>query len=259
MSAYGVMHDTFWDGPTGRQIQQFGGRAGELCAAYLLKNHDDNMIGLYALNLVVMRERVGTLKMPEIMHGMVACGRSGYADYDRGTGYVWVRELAHYRLNLAKGPLKKEDNRIVGAQKLYARAKDNPFLGPFFTRYRRELHLSKGRRFQGTADLLWSPSEAPSKPETDTRISNRTRDHQGDQKHRADARPTHALLVKLWHTVLDDSEAGLIPYTDFSSLHEEVKSRAAKAGLDYGAAEIGAAIVTAYDSALEQRKKRVPA
>ena len=48
---YGVLLPSYWDGPTGKQIQAKGGEA-VILGAYLGSNKYANMIGLYELPLL---------------------------------------------------------------------------------------------------------------------------------------------------------------------------------------------------------------
>lgn len=75
-----------------------------------------------------------------------------------------------------------------------------------------------------------------------------------DQNHRAVARPSHDVLVRLAHTLLDDLETGRHddPLDGMGDLAEVLKMRAAKADLVYDGASIGRAL----DVALAQRRRR---
>ncbi len=166
MSQYGILLNGFWDGDTGRQIARAGGCAAQLVAVYLMQNPDANMIGLYPVRLAVIQNRIETLSAKAIRKAVGTLSDVGFADYDLATEHVWVREMAKFRLGLHRQALKKDDNRVKGAQALYRNARPNPFLSQFFKRYRKDLHLSEPRRFEGTAEPLKSPSEGPSKPVT---------------------------------------------------------------------------------------------
>jgi hypothetical protein len=244
--SYGVLHAGFWDGPTGRLIAKHGGPAGQLVAVYLMENKDANMIGLYQVRLPVIRDAIGTLTMRAVVKGLSALGTARFADYDLGTDYVWVLEMAKFRLGLDRKPLKKDDNRVTHAINLYDRAKPNPFLAPFFKRYREDLHLPKRRAFTGK----WKPlerafqGEGEGAPQSSSSTNyqdhladpptNKQAERAEDQKPRAEnARPSPGLLKAIWHEVYDESEAGTIPYTDLSSLTEVAKTKCGGRGLEY--------------------------
>jgi hypothetical protein len=146
VSRYGIGLPSYWTGTTGQEIQHRGGKAATLLGAYLMFNGSMNMIGLYR---VPVRTIVGEtpLTRAELTKAFAVLQQAEFADYDAVTEHVWVREMARYRLGLsADSPaLNPDDNRAVGAQKLYAAIDDNPFLEPFFKKYGRALHLKKMR------------------------------------------------------------------------------------------------------------------
>lgn len=173
-SYYGVLVPRYWTGPTGRLLRDRGGHAAQLLGVYLLSNDYMNMLGIYPLKLRDVEDELG-LTRAEITAALslMRLDSVEYAYYDLGTSYVWVREMVRFRLGL-KGtePLKRDDNKAIGAQRLYASLPANPWLGPFFDRYHRQLHL-KRRRDGPPADFGpetpttsggSSPLQAPSKP-----------------------------------------------------------------------------------------------
>lgn len=162
MSAYGVARDGFWEGQTGTEIARIGGKDAQLLALYLFKNPDDNMIGLYQMDLSVARRRIYTVTTTGLRTAFRVLAHCEFAEYDTISEYVWVRELAKYRLGLYKTALDAKDNRVKHAHSLYDRAKPNPFLEPFYRRYRKDLHFSKPRRFDGISHILGRDTEGPS-------------------------------------------------------------------------------------------------
>ncbi len=171
MSHYGILLPSFWDGETGPAIARAGGSDAQLVALYLMSNTHANMIGLYRAKLDIIRVQIGSLSAKALERGLAACREADFADYDMETEHVWVHEMAKFRLGLHKKPIDRKDNRATAAQRLYEKLTPNPFLGPFFKRYRRDLHIPKARGYKGPAKLLGSPLpspfEAPSKPVTD--------------------------------------------------------------------------------------------
>lgn len=204
MSQYGILLDGFWDGNTGRDIARVGGAAAQLVAVYLLQNPDANMIGLYFMRLPVMRERIHTLTQRSIDRAFGVLAQVEFAEYDLATEHVWVHEMAKYRLTLHKTALKPTDNRAVHARSLYGRLKPNPFLVPFFKRYRADLHLDKPRRFEGAPNILRRGLQGASKPltESETEITKQITETDQDQKQqgrslaRTERAPTTALLIE---------------------------------------------------------------
>lgn len=159
VSQYGVAKDGWWEGTTGRDVADLGGKDAQILAFYLFKNPDDNMIGLYQARLPIIKERIRTLTVKAIEKAFAVLARTEFAEYDTSTEHVWVRELAKYRLGLYKKPLPADDKRVIHAIGLYERAKDNPFLEPFYRRYRSDLHLPKLRRFRGLPSILGRDTE----------------------------------------------------------------------------------------------------
>jgi len=145
---------SYFDGPTGREIARLGGAPAQACGVYLSSGHEANMIGLYRIPLPILKLRLGSLSARQLDRAVAALGSAGFADYDRITEYVWVRQMAYYRLGLEDGPLKKDDKRVGFVQRLYADAEPNPFLGAFYSRYRTDLHLRKERTYAGAVSLL---------------------------------------------------------------------------------------------------------
>lgn len=174
MSQYGILHPEFFGGETGRKIAELGGASAQVLALYLTANKDATMIGLYPIELAVVRARIITLSTPGMVKALGALSAAEFADFDAGTNHVWVREMAKFRLNLQDGALDRDDNRVKGVNRMYHALKPNPFLRPFFDRYVKDLHLTRCRDFQGVAKAL----QAPCKPV----INNRD---QKDQERRS--------------------------------------------------------------------------
>lgn len=240
---FGVTFDTWWTGTTGREIGQRGGCAAQVVAHYLTANPHANMIGLYHVRLSIAREHIGTLTARVLERAMVVIGETGFADYDTATEYVWVREMARFRLQLDKKTrLVAKDKRRIGAVKLFTSVRPNPFLAPFHAKYRLNLQLPEPRAFNGE----WKPLRYPLREPCISGISNQeslSRDpksDQADQEQRADA---HRVLVRLAHDALtshpDDAK-------------EELKTLAARAGIPYDSESIRKAL----DAAEHQRKQR---
>lgn len=184
MSQYGILLPGFWGGDTGKAIADLGGAPAQLLALYLTANPDGNMIGLYPIELPVVRVRIRTLSTKAMAGAFDALQGAGFADFDASTSVVWVREMAKFRLGLHQHPLKRHDNRVIGAAKLYAQVKPNPFLEPFFERYEGDLHLTTCRAFKGVA----SPFEGASKPVN----RNSKQKHQTQVQERASGDPARA-------------------------------------------------------------------
>lgn len=240
-SQYGMVFDGFWAGPTGRQIAAIGGSAAQLLALYLMANQDANMIGLYSVRLPVIKERIQSLPLKAVERAMWAVGQAEFADYDVDTEYVWVREMAKFRLRLDGHPLKTDDRRMKGAQLLYERAKPNPFLAAFFTRYQNELRLSKKRPFKGVWKPLPSPLVGPTRSgiRDQESLSRNQKSDQVDQDPRA-LRATLAPIETVRRHLMKAAHEALDNNADISEaeLSAVVKDAASACRADYDGREI---------------------
>lgn len=280
---YGILSQRFWDGPTGRQLQDLG-RDAVILAAYLATCRHANMIGLYELPLVFVERELTVLKgKPVLLKALQAVEEAEFAVYDSGTEHVWVREMARIRLGLERGEtIKSGDNRHPAVVKLYAAARPNPFLAPFYDRYRTELRLTHGRTGptrttasphgarpaspvrphdpQGDTKGLTKPLQGDSKPEqVQVQNSNKYRDQEQDQKNvqAAAAPPRPEKPVEN-----PDDNVGVITtmvvkdilplHLPESELMEATKERCAKLGLAYNSGVVRKAV----DSALVRVMKR---
>ena len=154
-SYYGIVFSEFWTGHTGVDIRA-GGKDAVILAFYLMTCRHATMIGLFRLPYMDIRHETG-LGLKGIARAFDVLERAKFAKYDVVSQYVWVHEMAKFRLQLYKTPLKKDDKRVTHLRKLYAEADDNPFLSNFFARYSKDLHLLKRRR------PLEAPYQGPSK------------------------------------------------------------------------------------------------
>jgi hypothetical protein len=142
---YGTLLSSFWTGNTGREMQKRS-KDAVILAVFLSANEFANMIGLYELSypkiersLITIRTRQSLRKALDVLDELT------FAHYDERTEFVWIREMARVRLQLRGLPLKHDDNRRLGAVRLYDKLPLNPFLGPFYDRYCTELTISKRR------------------------------------------------------------------------------------------------------------------
>lgn len=139
---YGVTYARYWDGTTGRAIQEKG-KDPTILSLYLMSCRHANMIGLYELPLVhlerellVVRGRIPILRAFHDLHVL------HYATYDLGTEHVWVREMARIRVGLdLQDTIKPNDKQHQAILRLYRNSKPNPFLTEFHARYHDQLRL----------------------------------------------------------------------------------------------------------------------
>jgi hypothetical protein len=178
-SYYGVIFPEFWTGRTGRELRERGGKDAQVLGLYLVSNRHANMLGLYRLLVDDVKHETG-LGWKSIDRAIGAIAISEFATFDVGSSFVWVRQMARFRLGLKAGEsLNADDKRVTGVNRIYQALDLNPFLGEFFDVNRSMLRLKKRREGTGlvvpfTSDhkmsSLGRALEAPCKPDTEIRI-----------------------------------------------------------------------------------------
>ena len=168
---YGVLLPSYWDGPTGKQIQAKGGEA-VILGAYLGSNKYANMIGLYELPLLYVLHDLPVLRTrAAVLRAFRHLSAVEYAYYDEATEFVWVREMARIRLHLRPGERLStasghRDKRQPAVVELYESLKPNPFLARFHDRYAADLGLPRRREgHQRGINGASEPSQGASKPD----------------------------------------------------------------------------------------------
>lgn len=147
-SYYGIIFPEFWTGTTGRQLRAWG-KDAQLIGLYLASNCHANMLGLYRLGLDDVRHETG-LGLKAIEKGLQAAAESGYALFDASTEFVWVRQMARFRLGLKAGEgLRDGDKRAQAISRIYHAIEANPFLGEFYDLNRKILPLGRRRESIG--------------------------------------------------------------------------------------------------------------
>src|SRR5438094_3872600 len=127
-SYYGVLFPEFWTGHTGRVIRDRGGPPAQVLALYLMSNRFTNMIGLYRLLVDDIRHETG-LNARAIERCLDLLHDVDYATFDAASSYVWVHQMARFRLGLKAGEaLEPNDNRVIAINRLYHAIDPNPFL-----------------------------------------------------------------------------------------------------------------------------------
>jgi hypothetical protein len=273
MPYYGIILPQFWTGQTGRALRDRGGKDALLLGAYLFSNERTNMIGLYRLTSADIRSEL-QLSPAAIRKAFEVMRDEQFAFSDDATGFVWVREMARIRLNIADdSPLEVSDKKRIGAERLYLALPPNALLGPFYDRYHRPLRLkarregvlpfTKGLRsgFEGASKGLRSQDQRSEDQKAGIR-DQRSEDQGSDQDQRsgkssaavAARNPDHekaekpdanvGVITKIAHEVID--QVG----PKSPELVESVKSLCAQRHIAYSSAVIGGAI----ESAIAQRR-----
>jgi hypothetical protein len=267
-SYYGVIFSRFWTGDTGRELRRRGGKDAQLLGVYLFSNAYMNMLGLYPLKVRDIRDDID-LSPAQLAKAFAVMQDLEYAFFDPGTNVVWVREMATFRLSLKdRDPLKQNDNRVAGAQRLYSSLPPNPWLGPFYDRYGKILRLRSRREGPpqdmgaiGKSLALRRGQEGASEEGFEASKQNQDQDQStgsGSDKSSAAvaarSRPSgerpednYSVIEKLAHTAID-----ILGLSDVGDLYEDTKRRCAEAHVAYN----GVVVTKAVDSAVHQRSLR---
>jgi hypothetical protein len=148
-SYYGVIFPEFWTGHTGRELRSSGGKDAQLMALYLATNRFTNMLGLYHLLVDDIKHETG-LGYLAISRALTVVRDAAYATYDARTSFVWVKQMARFRLALKPGDaLAPKDHRVLAVNRVYQALPANPFLGDFFDMNAKLLRLTKRREDVG--------------------------------------------------------------------------------------------------------------
>jgi hypothetical protein len=146
---YGVIFPEFWTGHTGRELRICGGKDAQLLALYLTTNRYTNLLGLYRL-LVDDIVHETPIAPAAVAKALGVIRDADFAVFDAKSSFVWVKEMARFRLSLKPGEvLNKEDHRVRAVNKVYQALPPNPFLGRFFDKYQKTLRLEARRDSRG--------------------------------------------------------------------------------------------------------------
>lgn len=140
MRDYAKVSPQFWIGETCRELGARG-IEGPYMALYMVTAPTSNMLGLYYLPVAFIstETRLGTEAVQRVLKD---CQELGFASYDPVSQFVWVHEMAAWQISEQLHP---KDKQCAGIQKAYDLLPKNPFLGPWFDRYREAFHLTKRR------------------------------------------------------------------------------------------------------------------
>ncbi len=141
MRSFTTVKPTYWNGETGREIRDRGGKDAQLLGLYLLTNPHVNMIGLYYLPRVTIGRELA-LSEPDLTRAWTVLEDLRYAHYDATTSMVWVVEMAHHQIGHS---LRGTDRKTPTIERMYVECPLNPFLGPFFDRYHDAFRLAARR------------------------------------------------------------------------------------------------------------------
>ncbi|OMS46496.1 hypothetical protein [Burkholderia pseudomallei] len=154
MREYGKIGPRFWIGNTGKKLKKAGPEA-VVVGLYLITSPHSNMLGLYYQPELFIAHETG-LGIEGASKGLRGCIEAGFCAYDSDTEIVWVYEMATYQIGES---LSANDKRSIGVQNEYNSLPENPYLAPFFQKYRAAFNLTKKREMKKGHV---SPTEAPS-------------------------------------------------------------------------------------------------
>lgn len=157
MRSYGTVKASFWTGHIGRSLRAAGAET-QLVALYLQTGPMATAIGLYYLPIEMLRKDVAL--PPEVLtRALRHLATIGFARYDAQAEVVWVIDMAREEFGEA---MATTDKQLKAVRRMYAEVADNVFLGPFFDRYARALHLPARRVTLYDEAPSEAPSQAPS-------------------------------------------------------------------------------------------------
>lgn len=163
MGAYSKVKENVFTGATGRELRRHPAEVREV-QFWLLAGPGRDPFGIFIFEPAIVAPAIGRTEK-KIRESLQVLIDLGFCKWDDATQFVWVIEMAHHQFD---APLKLVDKRCVTAQKWYAAAPRNPFLGEWFDRYVDDFHLTKGehaveRREWAERPGSDAPSHAPSK------------------------------------------------------------------------------------------------
>lgn len=159
MRDYGKVSPQFWLGKTGRALR--GDMEAQVIALYLMTSPHANMIGVFYCPISYMAKETG-IPIEGASKGLRRLIDGGFCTYDEDNEYVFVHEFAAHQVGDA---LKAEDKRVQGIKNELSKVPESECRRAFQAKYAEAFHLDPPSK---KTKPLRSPSQAPSKPETET-------------------------------------------------------------------------------------------
>ncbi|KAF5301477.1 hypothetical protein FQR65_LT19212 [Abscondita terminalis] len=147
MREFAKISSEFWTSPMGKKIKTCELET-KVVAFYLMTCRHTNMLGIYYLPLALASHEVG-MAIEGVRRGIEALVKVGFCSYDEENEYVWAHETAASQL----GALKKNDNRVKHANRVFKNLPKLSFLSKFYEKYCDFLHLE--------ATIFSYPKESP--------------------------------------------------------------------------------------------------
>ncbi len=142
MREFAKISSEFWTSPMGKKIRSCELET-KVLAFYLMTCRHTNMLGIYYLPLALASHEIG-MSLEGVRRGIEALVKVRFCSYDEEEEYVWVHETAASQL----GVLKKNDNRVKHANRVFKTLPKLPFLSKFYEKYCNFLHLEAASFFE---------------------------------------------------------------------------------------------------------------
>ena len=142
MREFAKISSEFWTSPMGKKIKSCELET-KVVAFYLMTCRHTNMLGIYYLPLALASHEIG-MTIEGVRRSIEALVKVRFCSYDEEAEYVWVHETAASQL----GVLKKNDNRVKHANRVFKTLPKLPFLSKFYEKYRNFLHLETAPFFE---------------------------------------------------------------------------------------------------------------
>lgn len=197
MRDYSQISPLIWTGRTGKLLR--GDPESQVLILYLLTSPHSNSIGLYYLPFAYILIDTG-LSEKGALKALRRLSEVSFMGYDRDSEVVFVYEMAKWQNG---GPLKCDDNKVKGIQKLYDSIHQNPFLSEFFERYSEFFHLKNRRGSEGAPKILLSTE---TDRETDRETESETEKDSkkiSSQKSKTDFELPDDIPIEPWNAWMD--------------------------------------------------------
>ncbi|TLY46936.1 MAG: hypothetical protein E6K54_07740 [Gammaproteobacteria bacterium] len=142
MREFTKISSEFWTSPMGKKIKKCELET-KVLAFYLMTCRHTNMLGIYYLPLALASHEIG-IAIEGVRRGIQALIKLNFCSYNEENEYVWIHETAASQL----GALKKNDNRVKHANRVFKNLPKLPFLTDFYEKYRNFLHLEAASFFE---------------------------------------------------------------------------------------------------------------
>ena len=159
MRDYGKVSPQFWVGKTGKALR--GDLPAQILALYLMTSPHANMIGIYYCPIEYMAKETG-LSIEGASKALRSLISADFCTYETDDELIFVHAFAEHQIGES---LKAGDKRVIGVINELEKVPKNQCWRGFRARYAVPYNLPVPGKISPKPA---SPSEAPSKPETET-------------------------------------------------------------------------------------------